>query len=155
MPKYHRIQIDDRAYKALIAESIGRDGVDIRDIASQILIDGVSKEALTYSGQFSATFDDEVPIEIKDPGPVSEAASPTDSGETSKEVAQKIAKKAPPTGGKPRGGKRKPVTDEQKAEVRRLKASTPDISNRKIAEMVKLSPAMVNNILSESKEIRD
>ena len=150
MPKYHRIQIDDRAYKALIAESIGRDGVDIRDIASQILIDGVSKEALIYSGQFAATIDDEIqaPVlmssEIKVPVP----------GPETKEVAQKIAKKAP-SAGKQRGGARKPVTDEQKAEVRRLKDSMPGISNRKIAEQVGLSPAMVNNILSVKEDIEE
>ena len=82
--------------------------------------------------------------EIKDPGP-GVAAGP---GKGAAEVAVKIAKKAPPTEGKPRGGKRMPVTDEVKAEVRRLKASTPDISNREIARKVNLSPAMVNNILN-------
>lgn len=151
MPKYHRIQIDDRAYKALIAESIGRDGVDIRDIASQILIDGVSKEALTYSGQFSVTFD-EMP-EIKAPAAapgISEVAAPREAA-GAMEVTRKIAEKAPPTG-KTRGGPRKPVTDEQKAEVKTLEGT---MSNRKIAEQVGISPSMVNNILSESKEIRD
>jgi hypothetical protein len=79
--------------------------------------------------------------ESKAPVPVSAAPA---------EVTRKIAKKAPTE--MKRGGARKPVTDEVKAEVRRLKASTPDISNRKIAEMVMISPAMVNNILNEGKE---
>jgi len=75
-------------------------------------------------------------------------------GKGTAEVARKIIIKKdspspPTTTGKPRGGARKPVTDEVKSEVRRLKASTPDISNRKIAEQVGLSASMVNNILNE------
>jgi hypothetical protein len=146
MPKYHRIQIDDRAYKALIAESIGRDGVDIRDIASQILIDGVSKEALTYSGQFSATSD-----EIQ--APVSEPGSET-SKTSNEEVARHIAKKAPPTG-KMRGGKKVPISDEIKAEVRKRKLEDGEISNRKIAQEIGISPAMVNKILSDKGDLTE
>lgn len=150
MPKYHRIQIDDRAYKALIAESIGRDGVDIRDIASRILIDGVSKEALSYSGQFSATFDDEVPSEIKASGPLPGAS------EVAVKIAEnaKVARKAP-TGKTNPGGKKVPVSDEIKAEVRKRKLEEPGLSNRKIAQQIGISPAMVNKILAVKKESMD
>ena len=146
MPKYHRIQIDDRAYKALIAESIRRDGVDIRDIASEILIGGVSKEALSYSGQFAATFD-EIQAEPSALGP---GVAP---GTTS--IARKIIiKKAlpsPPTG-KKRGGPRKTISNELRSQVLKLKQDNPKLSNREIAREVGLSPAMINKILVVKEE---
>ena len=92
--------------------------------------------------------------EIKDPGPVGEAASPTESGETSKEVAVKIAK-APPTGKKNPGGKKVPISDEIKAEVRKRKLEEPGLSNRKIAREIGISPAMANKILAVKKESKD
>jgi hypothetical protein len=91
--------------------------------------------------------------DIKPFKPIPVSATSAGDGKAGKEVAQKIAEKAPSTPTGKRGGKRKPVTDEQRAEVKRLKVTTPDISNREIARKVNLSPAMVNNILNESKEI--